>query len=273
MRAEFKGVLVASLLLTWPAVAQATPAQVETDLNVRLGPGTDYGVVDVIPVGTVVDVLACYSGWCEIGWEGYDGFASRGYLDIPESVTVVAPRTEALVVPGVVVYEARYYHRPVWARGGRIIRHALRRDFRRDVRRDIRRDRREARHDIHIRRDWREARQDRRRFTSERRRTDRAEVRHENARRHIERRSRMTARDHQRRNRAAELRHEHRNAVRTHQRRNAIASVRHRSAERARAQARDMPPRIERSHMPRRVERSHQRHGNGGGGRRGNRRD
>ena len=261
MRVDVKGVLVASLLLTWPAVAVAVPAQVETDLNVRLGPGTDYGVVDVMPVGAVVDVLACYSGWCEVSWEGYDGFVSRAYLDIPDSVTVVAPATEALVVPGVIVYETRYYDRPVWARGGRIIRHALRRDFRRDVRRDRREVRRDIRQDR--REDRREARQDRRRGAIERRRQDRTEVRHENARRHIERRSRITARDRQRRNRAAELRWEHHQGARVQQRRHAIDATRHRSAERARAQARD---------VPRRIERHHERHQGNGGSRQGHRR-
>jgi uncharacterized protein YraI len=262
MRANVKGALVASLLLTWPAVAAAVPAQVETDLNVRLGPGTDYDVVDVMPVGMVVDVVACYSGWCEISWEGYDGFASRAYLDIPENVTVVAPAADAVVVPGIVVYEARYYDRPVWARGGRLIRHALRRDFRRDVRHDIRRDRRDDRRDARQdRREGRhEARQDHRRGAIERRQEDRVELRRENARRHMER---TTARDHQRRNKAAELRREHRQAVQVQQQRHAIDNARHRSAERARAQARD---------VPRRMERSHDRRG-GGEGRRGHRRD
>jgi uncharacterized protein YraI len=80
MYRSLKAVLAASFLVTSVGIASAVPARVETDLNVRLGPSTGYGIVDVLPAGAVVDVLACYEGWCEVVWEGLDGFASRAYL-------------------------------------------------------------------------------------------------------------------------------------------------------------------------------------------------
>ena len=142
----------AAFLLASGGIANAIPAIVETDLNVRAGPGTGYAVVDVLPVGINVDVIACYSGWCEVSWQGNDGFASRSYLDIVGTAAVLAPPPSVAVIPGVVVYESSYWNRPVWGTAGRIVR--------RELRRDARQDRREVRHER--RQDAREVRQDRR---------------------------------------------------------------------------------------------------------------
>ena len=43
-------------------IAAAAPAVTETDLNMRSGPGTGYGVVTVIPDGATVDVAGCSGG-------------------------------------------------------------------------------------------------------------------------------------------------------------------------------------------------------------------
>ena len=50
------GAVVAGLMLPSQAMAQYD-AQVATDLNLRVGPGTEYGIIDVIPAGYPVDVL------------------------------------------------------------------------------------------------------------------------------------------------------------------------------------------------------------------------
>jgi uncharacterized protein YraI len=241
MRGTVKGVIVASIVAICPGVAAAIPAQVETDLNVRLGPGTTYGIVDVLPDGAVVDVLACYSGWCEVSWEGFDGFASRAYLDIPDAVKIIAPTTEALLVPGVVVYENRYYDRPVWARGGRVIREATRREIRRDARSDARRE---------VRQNRREVRHNRRiNARAERSRDNHTQLQKREARGHVdEHRMRLSESRRQRRSRAAQIHHLQSESMRVHQRRNAIDSSRRRAAERAHAQSRKPPGRLERSH-------------------------
>jgi uncharacterized protein YraI len=167
MRQITKVVLGAFLIVGVPVAASAVPATVETDLNIRLGPSTGYAVLDTIPGGAVVDAVACYQGWCQVIWDGIDGFASRAYLDIAPNVSIIAPPSGAILAPGIVVYESRYYTRPIWSSRGSIIRQAIRRDIRRD-RREVRQERREDRREV--RRDRREDRQDVRQ-----RREDRAE--------------------------------------------------------------------------------------------------
>ena len=74
--------LAAGLLLTSAGVAAAAPALVTGDLNLRRGPGTNFGVITVLPGGSTVNVLNCDGGWCRVAWPGAAGFASSGYLDI-----------------------------------------------------------------------------------------------------------------------------------------------------------------------------------------------
>src|SRR5665213_1323957 len=72
--------LAAGLLLGSAGVAAAAPAVVTSDLNMRSGPGTNYGVVDVLPGGSTVDVLSCGGSWCRVASGGAEGYASRNYL-------------------------------------------------------------------------------------------------------------------------------------------------------------------------------------------------
>lgn len=60
--------------------ASAYPAQSTVALNVRSGPSTGYGVVDVLYQGEVVDVRSCSGGWCAITHNGPDGYVSGRYL-------------------------------------------------------------------------------------------------------------------------------------------------------------------------------------------------
>jgi uncharacterized protein YraI len=61
--------------------AHAAPANATSSLNVRSGPSTGYGVVDVLRPGERVDVRECRSnGWCFIVHDGPDGWVSSNYL-------------------------------------------------------------------------------------------------------------------------------------------------------------------------------------------------
>lgn len=61
--------------------ALASAAQSTTSVNVRSGPGTSYGVVDVLYAGENVTVEGCVSsGWCQITHSGPDGWVSARYL-------------------------------------------------------------------------------------------------------------------------------------------------------------------------------------------------
>lgn len=58
----------------------ASAEEVTTPLNLRAGPGTGYGVVDVLARGERVDVVRRTGGWCEIRRPGPDGWVSCRYL-------------------------------------------------------------------------------------------------------------------------------------------------------------------------------------------------
>lgn len=66
--------------LAMTAAAAAWPAEVMTDLNMRAGPGTNHGVVMVMPGGAIVDVRGCQANWCEVAYANRIGFASSNFL-------------------------------------------------------------------------------------------------------------------------------------------------------------------------------------------------
>jgi uncharacterized protein YraI len=76
------GVAVAAtaLVVFLPAVAQAAPGTVTSNVNVRSGPGGNYGVVDTVRSGTAVDVQQCEGSWCYIAKPGPDGWVSAQFL-------------------------------------------------------------------------------------------------------------------------------------------------------------------------------------------------
>jgi uncharacterized protein YraI len=82
----------AALILSG-SIAAAAPATVSADLNMRSGPGTEYGVVATIPAGATVDVGGCTGSWCEVNYRGASGFASASYLSGggAPSAAIVAP--------------------------------------------------------------------------------------------------------------------------------------------------------------------------------------
>src|SRR5690242_10050339 len=73
-------------LLLSAGAAAAAPATVSTDLNMRSGPGTQYGVVGTIPAGETVDVGGCTGSWCAVNFNGRTGYASANYLSGGASV-------------------------------------------------------------------------------------------------------------------------------------------------------------------------------------------
>jgi hypothetical protein len=54
--------------------SQAPPALVNTTVNLRQGPGTTYTVVGKIPAGSSVEVGDCSGQWCQVSWQGQNGY-------------------------------------------------------------------------------------------------------------------------------------------------------------------------------------------------------
>lgn len=92
----------AALLLTTGA-ALAVPATVQSDLNVRSGPGTQYPLVGSLQGGQTVDVGSCTGSWCQVSFGGGSGFASRNYLAMGGG----APGPAVAAAP--YVYDDGYY--------------------------------------------------------------------------------------------------------------------------------------------------------------------
>lgn len=68
------------LLALSAGAAAAVPAVVQTDLNLRSGPGPRYAAVAALPAGATVDVGGCTGSWCVVNFEGAQGYANRAYL-------------------------------------------------------------------------------------------------------------------------------------------------------------------------------------------------
>lgn len=72
--------VAATALVVFLPAAQAAPGTVTSNVNVRSGPGTNYGVVDTVRRGQDVDVQQCQGSWCYISKPGPDGWVSSSYL-------------------------------------------------------------------------------------------------------------------------------------------------------------------------------------------------
>lgn len=166
------GAVIAGLVLPSQAMAQYD-AVTRTDLNLRVGPGTDFGVIDVIPGGYPVDVLGCLDAyeWCDVDWDGLRGWVSARYLEHPGTsayLPQVGPRIGVPIISfSFTTYHDRHYHDYPWYRE----RHGRwrGRDWR-DDRRDDDRDSAEERRDDRDGRDRRETEEQQRETEQPRRR-------------------------------------------------------------------------------------------------------
>src|SRR5215469_7422712 len=64
-----------------PPPASAAPPQagvasgaVNANVNLRRGPGTNYTVITLIPAGAGVGIGDCNGGWCQVTYQGQDGY-------------------------------------------------------------------------------------------------------------------------------------------------------------------------------------------------------
>jgi len=72
----------AGMLLTLSAAgATAAPALAINNVNLRQGPGTTYTVIMTIPGGSNVDVSGCSGQWCQVTFQGQNGYAIATSFD------------------------------------------------------------------------------------------------------------------------------------------------------------------------------------------------
>ena len=112
---------LATLLLGFSvAAAAAGPARVVSNTNLRQGPGTNHGVVVVVPGGSVVEVTGCSGEWCAANWHGRVGYMIATHLD--QQAGAVPPRVVAVYPEpyyGPYYYGGPYFYGPRIFIGGR----------------------------------------------------------------------------------------------------------------------------------------------------------
>src|SRR5580693_7241868 len=69
------------LLALSAASAAAAPALVVNNVNLRQGPGTTYTIIMTIPGGSNVDVSGCSGQWCQVTFQGQNGYAIATSFD------------------------------------------------------------------------------------------------------------------------------------------------------------------------------------------------
>ncbi|MFC5069389.1 SH3 domain-containing protein [Flaviflagellibacter deserti] len=80
-----------ALFLASAGAAAAFPATATTSLNVRSGPGTNFGVVDQLQPGDTVEVTATQGSWYQVNGSGW---ASANYLSGGGTAAVEQPYYE-----------------------------------------------------------------------------------------------------------------------------------------------------------------------------------
>ena len=99
----FRPLILTALLAAGTAAhAQTADVTAWTDLNLRAGPGPGYQILGVIPAQAPVTLRGCLAerSWCQVEFEGRQGWASGDYLTVMQNDAPVAvyPQREALRV-------------------------------------------------------------------------------------------------------------------------------------------------------------------------------
>jgi SH3-like domain-containing protein len=97
----------AAALAITASLANAAPATVGTNTNLRQGPGTNFGVVMTVPGGSVVEVIRCGGEWCNVMADGRPGYMIARNLGLGGAAPVAVVR--AVPPPVVVVGPGPYY--------------------------------------------------------------------------------------------------------------------------------------------------------------------
>ena len=116
------GLCAGALAVLSVEAAPAAPALAVSNVNLRQGPGTNYGITTTIPGGSTVDVAGCTGEWCTVHWEGQTGYVIARNLDLgdpgPGPGPVAAGPPVVYYDPPPVIVGPPYYYswgpRPYW---------------------------------------------------------------------------------------------------------------------------------------------------------------
>jgi hypothetical protein len=102
--------LGAAALTLLAGSANAAPATVASNTNLRQGPGTNFPVIMTVPGGGVVDVIRCGGEWCNVMANGQPGYMIARNLGRGGPYPVaVAPAPVVVVGPGPYYPYGPYY--------------------------------------------------------------------------------------------------------------------------------------------------------------------
>src|SRR5436309_11936773 len=73
----------AGLMLT-VAGANAKPTTVTSEVNLRDTPTTSGKILALIPKGTSIEVATCTNGWCQVSFNGQQGYVISRNLGMPQ---------------------------------------------------------------------------------------------------------------------------------------------------------------------------------------------
>jgi hypothetical protein len=99
--------------LLFAELANAAPARVASNTNLRQGPGVSFGVITTVPGGAVVDVIRCGGAWCNVMAGNQPGYMIARNL-VGAGVPVVGAPPVVVVSPPPVYYGGYrpYYYGP-----------------------------------------------------------------------------------------------------------------------------------------------------------------
>src|SRR5262245_23887147 len=78
-----RGSLVAAIVMLATA-AYAKPTTVTSEVNLRDMPTTSGKILALIPKGTSVEVATCTDGWCQVSYNGQQGYVISRNLGMPQ---------------------------------------------------------------------------------------------------------------------------------------------------------------------------------------------
>jgi uncharacterized protein YraI len=102
------GILAVMALLLSVAAAHANPTTATAEVNMRDTPATSGKILALIPKGTSVEVATCSNGWCQVSFNGQQGYAISRNLGMAQPAprrVVRRPMPQVYAEDGAVEYD------------------------------------------------------------------------------------------------------------------------------------------------------------------------